>query len=351
MKELVAVFHVKTRWNSWQTCIERAKVNLPAYSAMNPEAMFATDDEGDEWNAQVQRVSDSMHAVNKVLPLMERVAQWTQILSSKTTVTYSLVRAAIRSYRKLVDDLEDVAKALARGNVNDKKIAPIVKAFYESALVQVNKYYGDNNYNFELYRLAEFLDCRTIWSFDDEEAVSDAAALLNAYAYDCEKRVVRIPAAERRGSALGARVAGIGNTKSPLEAEIDDYCSLVFSMGEEACMRINPLQFWADNMHRFPILARIAARILSAQATSSEVERLFSAAGRVLTAARSRLSYDHLNEIVCLHYWLMSDMKSDPSARELKRARVAAKYATLSLELEIVPGDDSSDDDDEEEVY
>jgi hypothetical protein len=54
------------------------------------------------------------------------------------------------------------------------------------------------------------------------------------------------------------------------------------------------------------------------------------------TAARSRLSYDHLNEIVCLHYWLKSDMNSDPSARELKRARVAAKFATLSLELEIV---------------
>ena len=69
----------------------------------------------------------------------------------------------------------------------------------------------------------------------------------------------------------------------------------------------------------FPILAGIAARILSIPATSASVEQLFSAAGRVVTTARVRLSFGHVNELCCLHRWLIDEGVVTKEARKRRR--------------------------------
>jgi hypothetical protein len=62
-----------------------------------------------------------------------------------------------------------------------------------------------------------------------------------------------------------------------------------------------------------------------------------------------------VNQIVCIRGWLRDSSENitkDAARREEKRAKRACRFATLSLNREIIPGDvgtDDSDSDDKEE--
>ena len=81
----------------------------------------------------------------------------------------------------------------------------------------------------------------------------------------------------------------------------------------------------------------------SAQASQAECERIFSSAGRITTDARNRLNCFHINELSCLHNWLMKDAENKTLAARSrdskKRAKVADRFATLSLKREIIAGE------------
>ena len=107
-------------------------------------------------------------------------------------------------------------------------------------------------------------------------------------------------------------------------------------------------------MVAFPIVAGIAARVLPIPATSASVEQLFSVAGRVVTTARARLNSRHVNELCCLHQWLIDEGMVTESAMKAteKRARAFEKFAFLNLRREVEQGpedDDDEDDDDEDD--
>ncbi|XP_039591329.1 zinc finger BED domain-containing protein 4-like isoform X2 [Polypterus senegalus] len=55
---------------------------------------------------------------------------------------------------------------------------------------------------------------------------------------------------------------------------------------------MTPLEYWNSNKYRFPHLAELARKYLSAPCTSIDSERLFSAAANVLDEKRNRLSCD-----------------------------------------------------------
>ena len=59
-----------------------------------------------------------------------------------------------------------------------------------------------------------------------------------------------------------------------------------------------PLIWWKLNECKYPYLSRLARRILVIQATSVCSERVFSTAGDVVTAKRSRLSAENINSII-----------------------------------------------------
>lgn len=66
-------------------------------------------------------------------------------------------------------------------------------------------------------------------------------------------------------------------------------------------------EFWSDaiNTGRYPNLQVLAKKYLSAPASSSESERLFSTAGIVLTDLRNRLSPENLRKLLFLHHNLL----------------------------------------------
>ncbi|KAJ8358517.1 hypothetical protein SKAU_G00150420 [Synaphobranchus kaupii] len=60
----------------------------------------------------------------------------------------------------------------------------------------------------------------------------------------------------------------------------------------------DPLAYWRNNHGRFPDLAKMARKYLSAPCTSTDSERLFSAAAHVLDEKRNRLHCDKAEKLL-----------------------------------------------------
>ncbi|KAL7854971.1 hypothetical protein SRHO_G00033500 [Serrasalmus rhombeus] len=63
----------------------------------------------------------------------------------------------------------------------------------------------------------------------------------------------------------------------------------------------NALQWWKANRDRYPILARLAKSYLCIPGTSTPSERLFSAAGNIVSKKRASLSQEHVDMLTFLH--------------------------------------------------
>ena len=114
-------------------------------------------------------------------------------------------------------------------------------------------------------------------------------------------------------------------------------------------MKLDPLEFWPKYALLLPIHARLAAKILAAPATSGDVERFFSLAGRILCKTRAKLTADHVNEMSCLNKWINANMNGNNSIVETKRSKATSRFTTLSLMLELEGGEDSDESDEEED--
>ncbi|XP_039661199.1 E3 SUMO-protein ligase ZBED1-like [Perca fluviatilis] len=80
------------------------------------------------------------------------------------------------------------------------------------------------------------------------------------------------------------------------EEEMDLYCrSPAVPLSED------PLDWWHRQKGTFPLLSRLAKRYLCIPGTSVSAERVFSTAGDVITAKRSALKPDHVDQLVFLH--------------------------------------------------
>jgi hypothetical protein len=81
----------------------------------------------------------------------------------------------------------------------------------------------------------------------------------------------------------------------------------------------NPLTELRRASSVVPWIALLGRKVLAVPATSAAPERMFSAAGNIMTKKRARLSCDHLEELMYLHeVW--------PKVREwtaIKKARLA----------------------------
>ena len=68
----------------------------------------------------------------------------------------------------------------------------------------------------------------------------------------------------------------------------------------EPC-KSNPLEYWKDREHTWPILALMSTKYLCAPPSTVASERLFSTAGNILTETRNRLSADKLEKLLFLN--------------------------------------------------
>ena len=93
-------------------------------------------------------------------------------------------------------------------------------------------------------------------------------------------------------------VVAVEPAKPPLalvEAEVQQYKSC-----PPVALDVHPLQWWKDQALKFPILSRVAKKYLCIPATSVPSERVFSAAGNIISSQRSRLKPKHLDKLIFL---------------------------------------------------
>ena len=70
----------------------------------------------------------------------------------------------------------------------------------------------------------------------------------------------------------------------------------------------DPLVWWKEHQTDFPILARMAFDIFSIPAMSSEVERVFSAAKKLITDERNCLGPEVVQACETQRHWLKADL-------------------------------------------
>ena len=77
--------------------------------------------------------------------------------------------------------------------------------------------------------------------------------------------------------------------------EIERYLVMVQIQGDQ-----DPLKWWDVNKGQFPILAQLARKYLSIQATSGASERVFSDAELIMSAKRTRIKEDLFEALIFL---------------------------------------------------
>jgi hypothetical protein len=85
---------------------------------------------------------------------------------------------------------------------------------------------------------------------------------------------------------------------SPTEDEDDDLHRYKSARIEK--FGTDPLQWWKDNGHLYPILKHLALTLLAAPASSAAVERLFSIAGNVVNEERPHTQARLAEAVQCL---------------------------------------------------
>jgi KRAB domain-containing zinc finger protein len=78
---------------------------------------------------------------------------------------------------------------------------------------------------------------------------------------------------------------------------------------------IDIIAYWKEKADKMPLLAKVARTFFAMPVTSASSERLFSAAGNVVTSARTLLNSERAEQLIFIHdnYWLV-----EPTIKSMK---------------------------------
>ncbi|CAD6963187.1 unnamed protein product [Tilletia controversa] len=133
---------------------------------------------------------------------------------------------------------------------------------------------------------------------DFPDRVEDAKAALNEEVAKVvgSSEAPKMPTTPKNRStqiALYSR-SPVAVEESAEQDEVTAYMANRFAMRDNETV----LGWWKDNEVNFPILAKVARKVLATSGSTAEVERVFSAAGRFCTVRRRRLTPESLRQLV-----------------------------------------------------
>ena len=100
---------------------------------------------------------------------------------------------------------------------------------------------------------------------------------------------------KQQGKRKAGRSAVFDAPETALEKEMKRYEAL-----PGADLGVDQLAWWKTNQDQFPLLAYLVRVVFAVQAASSKSERVFSAAGNILTPMRSRLDPEKLEDLIII---------------------------------------------------
>lgn len=114
-----------------------------------------------------------------------------------------------------------------------------------------------------------------------------------------------------RAVSRGAAVKGEATPPDFIDEDIDEL-ELWQSSWEAGDNDVrDPISYWHERRRRYPRLSRMALDFLTIQPMSAECERLFAAAGRMVTPLRSRLDANIIGMCQVLRSWLRGGVIDD----------------------------------------
>lgn len=133
-------------------------------------------------------------------------------------------------------------------------------------------------------------------------AVSEAVEVLEQQAEPADDPVP--PSKKARDSCTLAYP--LGNTYTPVAVSrtADDKASdevMRYKEAKPLPLSTNPLHWWREHEGEFPLLSCQAKRYLCIPGTSVPAERIFSTAGDIVTAQRSALKPEHVDQLLFLN--------------------------------------------------
>ena len=120
------------------------------------------------------------------------------------------------------------------------------------------------------------------------------------------------------------------------KAELGNEYTRWYQIGREAgdYEVSDPIQYWHNHREQYPRLSRMALDFLTIQSMSAECERLFSAAGHLLDASRSRLDIRLVDLSMRLRSWYRAGIieNIDPMFLSITEEAEQRELAMLSME-------------------
>lgn len=278
-----------TRWNYISDCIERACRLLHSIQGLTAENLeLAKESEIHEWETLRNQFCESTTSLSLVRPLLHHASTAIQTLSWATKPTVNRI----------------FEQALAIYDKSDKDCGSdsiLVKSFCERLRAEVNdRFYTTPFAN--CITLAEIMDPYIAYSKipleTDEESKKIEKMTSLDLAFACAReffapsRSASVQPIVLRKEQMSKRVA------TGIELELEEYLQLL--KRDKPAVNVDALAFWKEHKKQFPCVAHAARSLLCIQASSSEVERMFSTAGYIVNKYRTSLTGPRAAKLIVL---------------------------------------------------
>lgn len=235
-----------------------------------------------------------LESVNAAL---KPAAEFTDLLSGESYVTVSSVKPVLKLLTE--DMLKPSNEDTTLTSDIKQKMCSVLQGKYEPAALQkllAKACCLDPRYRGDHINITETKSAliEEMVGVEDEETAASASVVGD------DGQAVVPPAAKKKtlGDLLKSRTTS-ASAPIPKRARADNELTRYL---HEECIdsNANPLSWWRDNQSRFPLLSKVARKYMCICATSTPSERVFSAAGNIVTPVRSSLKPHKVNMLVFL---------------------------------------------------
>lgn len=281
-----------TRWGTKQKMVERVLEQAPAIRRV-------LDERRSQHLIPTWQDVEVLESVNAAL---KKVTDFTDALSSEKTVTASSVKPVLQL---LTEDILLPTEEDTELTCNLKrKMVQVLESKYSAPATQqllakasfIDPRYRDINTDDDvkdalLEEMLEMPDERPDDRGGENAMCTSAAGEEDESAPPPQKK-------SKLADLLGKRKAQSSN---PVPKRIRADTEVARYLQEKALdLHSDPLAWWRENQARFPLLSKVARKYMTICATSTPSERVFSAAGNIVTPLRASLKPDKVNMLVFL---------------------------------------------------
>ncbi|XP_034083909.1 zinc finger BED domain-containing protein 1-like [Gymnodraco acuticeps] len=290
---------VVTRWNSAHDMLERFLEQQPAICA----ALLSSEVRKTEKDLCTLTESDVTTA-EEVVSALKPMKEATQYMSKEKTPTLSVI-APLQD--TLINGLKPIEgesavikemKAAMSGDLQKRYIDLRATLHACSAVLKLS-----------LWSVVEEGTGKCNGSADDEgmaseeETVDDGVRFKEGESSQGQHPPPRNPKPSCPLAALlgGERYGGGAQPKTNTQENQAKEQMTRYKEADLLEVKEDPLVWWKEHQYEYPLLSHLAKRYLCIPGTSVSSERVFSTAGDIITAQRSALLPDHVDQIIFLN--------------------------------------------------